>query len=136
MDPGYRRLQYMRYADDHILGFIGPKAEAEQIKAKLAAFLRETLGLELNAAKTLITHARTQPARFLGYDIIVQHCDTKITGGRRRPTGTSRCGCRRTWSGPSAPATGSRANRGTGPGSRTCPTTTSCGSTEPNTGAS
>ena len=51
MDPGYRRLQYIRYADDHILGFIGPKAEAEQIKARLAAFLRETLGLELNQAR-------------------------------------------------------------------------------------
>ena len=48
MDPGYRRLKYIRYADDHILGFIGPKAEAEEIKARLAAFLRETLGLELN----------------------------------------------------------------------------------------
>src|SRR5271157_2008048 len=34
MDPGYRRLKYSRYADDHILGFIGPKAEAEEIKAK------------------------------------------------------------------------------------------------------
>ena len=36
-DPGYRRLKYIRYADDHILGFIGPKAEAEEIKAKLAS---------------------------------------------------------------------------------------------------
>ena len=50
-------------------------------------FLRETLGLELNAAKTLITHARTQPARFLGYDISVQHCDTKQTAGRRAANG-------------------------------------------------
>src|SRR5258708_39184941 len=66
MDPGYLRLRYMRYADDHILGFAGPRAEAEQIKARLAEFLRETLGLELNAAKTLITHARSQRARFLG----------------------------------------------------------------------
>ena len=87
MDPGYRRLQYIRYADDHILGFIGPKAEAEQIKARLATFLRETLGLELNAGKTLITHGRTIPARFLGYDIIVQHCDTKRTGGHRQANG-------------------------------------------------
>jgi group II intron reverse transcriptase/maturase len=87
MDPGYRRLKYLRYADDHILGFIGPKAEAEEIKAKLAAFLRETLGLELNDAKTLITHARSQRARFLGYDISVWHCNTKITGGRRAANG-------------------------------------------------
>jgi group II intron reverse transcriptase/maturase len=87
IDPGYRRLHYIRYADDHILGFIGPKAEAEQIKAELAAFLRETLGLELSQDKTLITHARSQPARFLGYHIIVQHCDTKRTGGRRVANG-------------------------------------------------
>jgi group II intron reverse transcriptase/maturase len=87
MDPGYRRLRYCRYADDHLLGFTGPRAEAEQIKAELARFLRETLALELNQDKTLITHARSQPARFLGYDIIVQHCDTKIIGGARRVNG-------------------------------------------------
>jgi group II intron reverse transcriptase/maturase len=87
MDPGYRRLRYLRYADDHLLGFTGPKAEAEQIKARLAAFLRETLGLELNAAKTLITHARTQRARFLGYDITVQYRDTRRTRGQRTVNG-------------------------------------------------
>jgi group II intron reverse transcriptase/maturase len=87
MDPGYRRLRYLRYADDHILGLTGPKAEAEQIKARITMFLRETLGLELNAAKTLITRARSQPARFLGYHIIVQHCDTQRTGGRRTANG-------------------------------------------------
>jgi group II intron reverse transcriptase/maturase len=87
VDPGYRRLRYLRYADDHILGFTGSKAEAEQIKARLAWFLRETLGLELNTAKTLITRARSQPARFLGYHITVQHCDTQRTGGRRTANG-------------------------------------------------
>jgi group II intron reverse transcriptase/maturase len=87
MDPGYRRLKYIRYADDHILGFIGPKAEAEQIKARLAEFLRETLGLELNQQKTLITHARSQPARFLGYHVRVQHCNTKLARGQRSANG-------------------------------------------------
>ncbi|MGP3921369.1 reverse transcriptase domain-containing protein [Nonomuraea sp. 10N515B] len=87
MDHGYRRLRYIRYADDHILGFTGPKAEAEEIKAKLARFLRETLGLELNQDKTLITHARSQRARFLGYDITVQHSSTKISNGRRSANG-------------------------------------------------
>jgi group II intron reverse transcriptase/maturase len=87
MDPGYRRLKYIRYADDHLLGFTGPKAEAEQIKASLATFLRETLGLELNQDKTLITHARSQLARFLGYDITVQHCNTRVTKGRRAANG-------------------------------------------------
>src|SRR6201997_2399222 len=62
-DPGYRRLRYIRYADDHLLGFTGPKAEAEEIKQRLARFLRDELKLELSADKTLITHARTQKAR-------------------------------------------------------------------------
>jgi group II intron reverse transcriptase/maturase len=87
MDPGYRRLRYLRYADDHLLGFTGPRAEAEQIKARLAEFLRDDLGLVLNASKTLITHARSQRARFLGYDITVQHSSTRITNGRRSVNG-------------------------------------------------
>ena len=86
-DPGYRRLRYNRYADDHILGFTGPKAEAEAIKNQLARFLHEDLALELNPDKTLITHARTRAARYLGYEIIAQHCDTKVTGGRRSVNG-------------------------------------------------
>jgi group II intron reverse transcriptase/maturase len=86
-DPGYRRLRYSRYADDHLLGFTGPKAEAENIKDQLARFLRDELALELNADKTLITHARTRAARYLGYEIIVQHSDSKITGGRRAVNG-------------------------------------------------
>jgi len=72
-DPGYRRLRYIRYADDHLLGFTGPRAEAEQIKQRLAAFLHDDLKLELNEDKTLITHARTRAASFLGYQITVQH---------------------------------------------------------------
>jgi group II intron reverse transcriptase/maturase len=72
-DPRYRRLRYIRYADDHLLGFTGPRAEAEQIKQRLAAFLHDDLKLELNEDKTLITHARTQAASFLGYQVTVQH---------------------------------------------------------------
>ena len=87
LDPGYRRLRYIRYADDHLLGFSGPKSEAEEIRADLAKFLRETLRLELNQDKTLITHARTQRARFLGYDITVQHNNARIHRDRRRPNG-------------------------------------------------
>ena len=87
-DPGYRRLRYSRYADDHLLGFIGPKAEAEAIKNQLARFLRDDLALELNPGKTLVTHARTRAARYLGYEIIVQHCDDKLNRGRRTVNGT------------------------------------------------
>jgi hypothetical protein len=54
-DPSYRRLRYIRHADDHLLRFTGPKAEAEQIKKRLAVFLREELKLELSQEMTLIT---------------------------------------------------------------------------------
>jgi hypothetical protein len=70
-----------------LLGFTGPKAEAEEIKARLAQFLREDLKLELSPDKTLITHARTGAARFLGYEITTLHSDTKITNGRRAING-------------------------------------------------
>src|SRR5258708_27430915 len=61
-DPGYRRLRYTRYAHDHLLGVTGPKAEAEEIRQRLARFLREDLAPEPNEEKTLITHATTAPA--------------------------------------------------------------------------
>ena len=86
-DPGFRRLRYMRYCDDHLLGFTGPKAEAEEIKIRLATFLREDLKLELSQEKTLITHARTGAARFLGYEITIQHADHKVTGKGRSANG-------------------------------------------------
>jgi group II intron reverse transcriptase/maturase len=86
-DPDFRRLRYVRYADDFLIGFNGPKEEAEEIKHKLEVFLRETLKLELSQAKTLITHARTGTARFLSYEIHVIHNDAKQTTGRRSVNG-------------------------------------------------
>jgi group II intron reverse transcriptase/maturase len=72
-DPDYRRLRYIRYADDFLLGFAGPRTEAEEIKEKIGNFLRDSLKLELSPEKTLITHAGTEKARFLGYDIGVNN---------------------------------------------------------------
>jgi hypothetical protein len=89
-DPGYRRLRYCRYADDHLLGFTGPKAEAEEIKQRLGQFLRDELRLELSEEKTLITHARTSAARFLNYEITVRQNDQAITNGQRSSNGTVR----------------------------------------------
>jgi hypothetical protein len=87
-DPGYRRLRYIRYADDTLLGFTGPKAEAGEIKQRLAGFLRDDLKLELSQEKTLITHARTGAAKFLGYEVTVLHNDRKVTAGKRSVNGT------------------------------------------------
>ncbi|WP_052569361.1 reverse transcriptase domain-containing protein [Ktedonobacter racemifer] len=76
-DPDYRRLKYVRYADDFGLAFTGPKREAEEIKRRLTAFLSEELNLTLSSEKTLITHARSDAARFLGYEITTMQSDTK-----------------------------------------------------------
>jgi group II intron reverse transcriptase/maturase len=76
-DPDFRRLWYVRYADDFLLGFSGPREEAEQIKQQLQEFLQGTLKLELSQEKTLITHARTEAARFLGYEIVTLDADCK-----------------------------------------------------------
>jgi hypothetical protein len=85
-DPGYRRLRFVRYADDVLLGFNGPRGEAEGIKQALGAFLRDALKLELSEPKTLLTHARTGTARFLGYEITVLAVDTARDRHDRRAT--------------------------------------------------
>ena len=87
-DPEYRRLRYVRYADDFVLGFIGSKAEAGQIKESLETFLRDTLKLELSKEKTLITHATSQAAKFLGYELTSQQANDKLDrNGRRKVNG-------------------------------------------------
>jgi group II intron reverse transcriptase/maturase len=78
-DPDYRRLRYVRYADDFLLAFIGPKSDAEAIKGQVGTFLKNTLRLEMSPEKTLVTHAATEKARFLGYDISVQYPNDRIT---------------------------------------------------------
>ncbi len=67
-DPGYKRLYYVRYADDFLVGIHGSKADAEEIRGKLEVFLRNELQLELSPEKTLITNSKER-VRFLGYDI-------------------------------------------------------------------
>ena len=87
-DPDYRRLRYVRYADDFVLGFSGPKAEAEQIKESLKTFLHDSLKLELSGEKTLITHATSQAARFLGYELVNQQANDQLDrNGRRKVNG-------------------------------------------------
>jgi len=62
---------------DFALAFTGPKSEAEEIKRQIATFLRVELKLQLSEEKTLVTHARTSAARFLGYEITTFHSNTK-----------------------------------------------------------
>ena len=83
-DPNFRRLRYSRYADDWLLGLIGTREEAEIIKRQIAEFLLNELDLELSVEKTLITHARTEGARFLGYKITILHENTKHSSKTHR----------------------------------------------------
>lgn len=68
MDKSWKRLHYVRYADDFIVGIIGSKEEAQGIKQKISKFLTDSLKLTLNEKKTLITH-NSSYVLFLGYSI-------------------------------------------------------------------
>jgi retron-type reverse transcriptase len=85
-DDEYRRLRYIRYAEDFLLGYAGTMAEATEIKAKIAAFLETQLHLTLAAEKTLITHAHTSRARFLGYEIGTMNSQTKFDSNTAKVT--------------------------------------------------
>ncbi len=83
-DPDYRRLKYGRDADDWCIGYIGTKAEAEGIKSQFKEYLHRELKLTLSEEKTLITHAKTETARFLGYHISIMQENTYRTTGRKK----------------------------------------------------
>jgi hypothetical protein len=76
-DPNFRRMRYVRYADDWLIGFSGPRKEAEEIKDQIAEFMQNKLKLKLSQEKTLITNARTEAARFLGYEVVTLDADDK-----------------------------------------------------------
>lgn len=89
MDGSYRRLKYIRYADDFILGVIGSKEDALRIKEDIKSFLSASLALELSEEKTLITHTG-KSAKFLGYEITVtrdNHQRRDVRGCLRRTYG-------------------------------------------------
>lgn len=70
MDTGYKRVVYVRYADDFLIGVIGSKEDAKQVKTDVGEFIKEQLHLEMSPEKTLITHGNDF-ARFLGYLVTV-----------------------------------------------------------------
>jgi len=79
MDSNYTRVKYLRYADDFVICIDDSRELAEQIKQDVTEFLRNTLKLELNADKTLITNLKDERVRFLGYELSKSHDDTIIT---------------------------------------------------------
>jgi group II intron reverse transcriptase/maturase len=67
-DPAFIRVRYVRYADDWLIGLVGPKSLAAEIKEKATAYFNGVLKLELSAEKTKITHC-DERASFLGFEI-------------------------------------------------------------------
>jgi group II intron reverse transcriptase/maturase len=70
MDDGYKRLKYVRYADDFLIGVIGSKEDSQITKEDIKNFLYAELKLELSDDKTLVTHSK-KAAKFLGYEVLV-----------------------------------------------------------------
>jgi hypothetical protein len=64
-DPNFKRLMYIRYADDFVVLIAGTLTDAITIKEKIKIYLQKETGLELNDKKTLITET-TKPFKFLG----------------------------------------------------------------------
>ncbi|MGM0863075.1 MAG: reverse transcriptase domain-containing protein [Bacillota bacterium] len=93
MDDNYKRVQYVRYADDFLIGVIGSKEDCKSIKHDITLFLENELKIELSQEKTLITHSKNR-ARFLGYDIKISHDNltAKTTAsGHKQRTRTMTC---------------------------------------------
>ena len=65
MDEGFRRMHYIRYADDFMIGFISPRKEAKKIYEKVSNKL-EDIKLKLNTDKSTIFHSNTRRIKFLG----------------------------------------------------------------------
>ncbi len=81
-----KKLKYIRYADDFLIGVNGNREDCVAIKEKLTRFIASVLKMELSAEKTLITHSN-EYARFLGYDVRVRRDNTInpiIRDGKKR----------------------------------------------------
>ena len=75
-----KKLKYIRYADDFLIGVNGSKEDCIKIKQQFSGFIAANLKMELSEEKTLITHSNSY-ARFLGYDVRVHRSNQlKKTG--------------------------------------------------------
>jgi hypothetical protein len=76
LDPGYKRLFYVRYADDFLIGLIGSKQEAQQVFNEATNFLNTHLKLAISEEKSGIHHAK-DGTPFLGY-VVQNYTDEKL----------------------------------------------------------
>lgn len=71
MDGNFKRMRYVRYADDFLIGVIGSKEDCLKAKEDIKNFLLDKLKLELSDEKTLITNGHDR-AKFLGYEVTIR----------------------------------------------------------------
>ena len=77
-----KKIIYMRYADDWIIGISGSLEDCKTILVQLRVFLKDNLKLSLSENKTIITNARQGSAYFLGTRINnVRHQTLKYSIG-------------------------------------------------------
>jgi nicotine oxidoreductase len=89
-DPNFKRMRFVRYADDFIIGVIGSHKDCVEIKDSLALFLNHRLGLELSLAKTRITHSSEDKAQFLGFDLSITPYEKRQLVRSKRRDGSVR----------------------------------------------
>lgn len=84
MDEDFRRMRYVRYADDFLIGVIGSREDCVTIKEDIKKFLLDKLKLELSDEKTLITHGHDH-AKFLGYEVTIRKSEKTRKGSKGLP---------------------------------------------------
>lgn len=72
-DPEFRRMYYVRYADDWIIAIRGTRTETMDVLDSIKEYLKDTLKLELSLDKTLITDPKSNSALFLGTQIKISN---------------------------------------------------------------
>lgn len=75
-DPNFKRLMYVRYADDFVILVSGTRSDALLIRDKVEVFLKTECGLTLNLEKTIVSSLR-RGFNFLGAQCIKR--DNKST---------------------------------------------------------
>lgn len=83
------RVHYVRYADDWIIGIIGPKSLAQDIRDQAMKFLKSELKIEMSEEKSKITYLHEEIAKFLGcYISVPRNYETKMVKKYNHKSGT------------------------------------------------
>jgi hypothetical protein len=80
MDPNFKRIHYVRYVGDFLIGVVGTYREAKMVKTQLSDFLNQVLEIKLNLNKSHIIH-RKKKIPFQGYTINAHKIEYKTKRG-------------------------------------------------------